>query len=253
MRATTVTTTWSRFPWARSPRNVAISPDGRFVYVSNTVSGTVSVIRNVRRHPRVVRTVRVGTEPYGMAFTPSGTKLYVANARSNDVSVLNLSEHGRWGDRRDDDDDGENGEVARPSRVWGSSRAASRSPTTATAAMATEKVYVTQFLAVDRPGVTIGADDYKEGRVTVISGRERQGDRRSGAEPDDRDRVPLERLRTSAHRSHHASNVHRDDRGVPQPVQQRGDQGLPRLSAQHGCIARRPACASTSTCSRFCR
>jgi len=32
-----------------------------------------------------------------------------------------------------------------------------------------ELIYVTQFLAVDRPGVLIGRDDYKEGRVTVIS------------------------------------------------------------------------------------
>src|SRR5207247_2641977 len=31
-----------------------------------------------------------------------------------------------------------------------------------------EKVYVTQFLASDRPGVPIGRDDYKEGHVTVI-------------------------------------------------------------------------------------
>ena len=32
-----------------------------------------------------------------------------------------------------------------------------------------EKVYVTQFLGVDRPGVLIGSDDYKEGRVAVIA------------------------------------------------------------------------------------
>ena len=32
-----------------------------------------------------------------------------------------------------------------------------------------EKVYVTQFLAIDRPGTIIGADDYKEGHVSVIS------------------------------------------------------------------------------------
>ena len=30
-----------------------------------------------------------------------------------------------------------------------------------------EKVYVTQFDAVDRPGTIIGADDYKEGRVDM--------------------------------------------------------------------------------------
>jgi YVTN family beta-propeller protein len=155
-------------PVGKEPQNVAISPDGRFVYVSNTVSGTVSVIRNVRRHPRVVRTVRVGTEPYGMAFTPNGTKLYVANARSNDVSVLNLTEHGRWGDRRDDDDDGESSEVETIEGVGLEPRGIAIT-NDGDGRDGDEKVYVTQFLAVDRPGVTIGADDYKEGRVTVIS------------------------------------------------------------------------------------
>jgi YVTN family beta-propeller protein len=144
-------------PVGKEPQNVAISPDGRFVYVSNTVSGTVSVIRNVRRHPRVVRTVRVGTEPYGMAFTPNGTKLYVANARSNDVSVLNLSEHGR----------GEIGVTtattartarSRPSRCGARPRGIAIT-NDGDGRDGDEKVYVTQFLAVDRPGVTIGADD----------------------------------------------------------------------------------------------
>ena len=137
------------------PRNLAVSPDGDWVFVSNTGSGTVSVVRASKHHPRVVRTLRVGTEPYGMAFTPNGKKLYVANARSNDVSVIDGEGHRvietiedvgveprgvavtNDGDRKDDD----------------------------------ETVLVTQFLAFDRPGVLIGRDDYKEGRVTLISAR----------------------------------------------------------------------------------
>jgi len=135
------------------PSQLAIAPDGKYVYVSNTASGTVSVIRVRRSGSRVVDTIRVGTEPYGMAFTPNGRKLYVACARSNDVYVIDprdnkvsrvitgvgLEPRGvaitNDGDRRDRD----------------------------------EKVYVTQFLGVERPGVLIGRDDYKEGRVTVIS------------------------------------------------------------------------------------
>ena len=135
------------------PRNVAISPDGHYVYVSNAVSGTVSVIRANHGHPHVIRTVRVGTEPDGMAFTPNGSKLFVANARSNNITVIDPHGH-RVIDRIPgvgleprgiaitDDGDGADGD---------------------------EKVYVTRFLAVDRPGTLIGADDYKEGRVTVIS------------------------------------------------------------------------------------
>ncbi|HEY3215380.1 MAG TPA: beta-propeller fold lactonase family protein [Candidatus Eisenbacteria bacterium] len=127
------------------PQNVAISPDGKWVYVSNTGSGTVSVIRANRGNPHMVKTIRVGTEPYGMALTPDGEKLYVANARFNDVSVI---------DTRGDRLVGTIGGVGLEPRG---------------VAVAGGKVYVTQFLGVDRPGVLIGRDDYKEGRVTVIS------------------------------------------------------------------------------------
>src|ERR1043166_915362 len=46
------------------PRNVAISPDGRRVFVSNVGSGTVSVIRASKSHPRVVRTLEVRSEDH---------------------------------------------------------------------------------------------------------------------------------------------------------------------------------------------
>src|SRR5207247_11265858 len=47
------------------------------VYVTNMVSGTVSVIDAEKK--RVVKTIRVGTEPFGCALTPDGERLYVAN------------------------------------------------------------------------------------------------------------------------------------------------------------------------------
>src|SRR5215470_3047473 len=141
----------AEIPVGDEPQNLAIHPNGRVVYVSNTVSGTISVIDAASR--RVVDTIRVGTEPYGIALTPNGRKLYVANARSNDVSVIDTATNcvikkitgvgdeprgvAITSDGDGDDDD--------------------------------EKVYVTQFLAVDRPNTIIGADDYKEGHVTVIS------------------------------------------------------------------------------------
>ncbi len=93
------------------------------------------------------------TEPYGLALTPSGRRLYVTNARSNSVSVLdtvefrvlftieNVGPEPRGITITNNGDTNDNDEL----------------------------IYVTQFLAVDRPGVLIGRDDYKEGRVTVIS------------------------------------------------------------------------------------
>src|SRR5262245_24059054 len=139
------------------PQNVAITPDGRTVYVSNTGSGTVSVIRAGGERPRVVGTIEVGTEPYGMAITRDGKKLYVANARSNDVSVIETAGN-------------------KVVRTIGGVGLEPRGVAIADGGKdddekKSEKVYVTQFLGVDVPGVLIGRDDYKEGRVTVISTR----------------------------------------------------------------------------------
>ena len=135
------------------PQNLLISPDGKTVFVSNTVSGTVSVIRADDDRPRVVETIEVGTEPWGMALTPNGRKLYVANARSNDVSVIDTEER-----RVIETIDGV-GLEPRGVAITNDGDEESKD----------EKVLVTQFLGVDVPGVLIGRDDYKEGRVTVIS------------------------------------------------------------------------------------
>ena len=142
----------------KEPRNLAISPDGKRVFVANAGEDTLTVIDLSSLPYTRLGSVKVGTEPYGLAFTPNGKKLYVANARSNTVSVVDpvslkvlktISDVGNEprglaitnnGDDKDDD----------------------------------EKVYVTQFFGVDRAGVfngsvLIGADDYKEGRVSVIA------------------------------------------------------------------------------------
>ena len=68
-------------PWC-----VALTPDDAKAYVTNMVSGTVSVIDAKKR--KVLKTVAVGTEPFGCALTPDGSRLYVANQSSNSVSVL---------------------------------------------------------------------------------------------------------------------------------------------------------------------
>lgn len=137
----------------REPNNLAISPDNNWVAVSNTVSGTVSIIH--ARLRRILVNLRVGTEPYGLAFTPNGDKLYVANATSNDVSVIDTR---RW-------------RVVRTIRNVGLQPRGIAITNNGDARDDDEKVYVTQFFAVNRPGTVIGADDYKEGRVTVISTR----------------------------------------------------------------------------------
>ena len=142
--------TLAEIPVGVEPQNVAITPNGQRVYVSNTVSGTVSVIDTASR--QVISTILAGTEPYGIALTPNGTKLYVANARSNDVSVIDTATNA----------------VTRTINGVGNEPRGIAITSDGDTSDLDEKVYVTQFLAFDRPGTTIGADDYKEGRVTVI-------------------------------------------------------------------------------------
>ena len=132
------------------PNGIAIHPNGQFVYVANTISGSVSIINAPSQ--KVVGAIFVGTEPYALALTPNGTKLYVANARSNDISVINTATN----------------QVVRT--ITGIQEPRGLAITSdGDADDNDEKLYVTQFNGVDKPGTIIGADDYKEGRVDVIS------------------------------------------------------------------------------------
>ena len=140
-------------PVGDEPRCVAITPDDKKLYVTNAVSGTVSVID--ARSYNVTKTIPVGTEPTGCALTFDGAKLYVANLGSGSVSVI---------DTRSDTlaktipNAGDKPRAIAVAEVGGQT-----------------KVYVTQFLAqlVD-DARTIdqkeGRDDGREGRVTVIDG-----------------------------------------------------------------------------------
>ena len=70
----------------QEPRCVAVHPTGRVAYVTNGISGTVSVVDLVRG--RELRQIPVGTEPRGCALTPDGSLLYVANHTEGTVSIL---------------------------------------------------------------------------------------------------------------------------------------------------------------------
>ena len=65
---------------------MAVHPNDQVAYVTNGISGTVSVVNLGQR--RVVATVPVGTEPRGCALTPNGKLLYVANHTEGTVSIL---------------------------------------------------------------------------------------------------------------------------------------------------------------------
>jgi YVTN family beta-propeller protein len=65
---------------------IAMSPNGRYAYVSNLGSNSVSVLDTANN--TMVKTVLVGTSPGGVAVTPDGAYVYVSNQGSNSVSVI---------------------------------------------------------------------------------------------------------------------------------------------------------------------
>jgi YVTN family beta-propeller protein len=66
---------------------VAVTPDGKKVYVANQFSDSVSVIAT-GSNSVVGDPIPVGDDPIGLAVTPDGSKVYVANNRDDNVSVI---------------------------------------------------------------------------------------------------------------------------------------------------------------------
>ncbi|MEZ4513901.1 MAG: beta-propeller fold lactonase family protein [Chloroflexota bacterium] len=71
------------------PQAVAISPDGRFAYVTNQFSNTLSVVDLTTLSKTT--DIPVGAGPYGVALTPDGSRAYVANSAANTVSVVDTT------------------------------------------------------------------------------------------------------------------------------------------------------------------
>jgi DNA-binding beta-propeller fold protein YncE len=83
-----------------SPSAVAFSPDGRYVYVGNQDTNSISVyavgstgaLTAVPCDPTT--SCLTGSGPQGIAVDPSGTHLYVSNGISNNVSVFSIGANG---------------------------------------------------------------------------------------------------------------------------------------------------------------
>ena len=71
----------------KTPKEVAITPDGTRAYVVNHGSDRVSVI-NTQTNQTIVPAIKVGKEPNGIAVSPDGTRAYVANGDSDSVSII---------------------------------------------------------------------------------------------------------------------------------------------------------------------
>src|SRR5262249_50390788 len=83
-----------------NPRTVAITPDGREIYVTNVSDGTVSVINNEQLAvvlPAIPTGAggAVGDTPWQLTITPDGAWAYVSNSgiHSPSVSIIDTSTH----------------------------------------------------------------------------------------------------------------------------------------------------------------
>jgi YVTN family beta-propeller protein len=69
------------------PTSVAITPDGKYAYVTDVFGKSVSVIETGLR--RNVATIEeVGGSPFGIAITPDGRYAYVTDSGSDEVAVI---------------------------------------------------------------------------------------------------------------------------------------------------------------------
>lgn len=74
------------------PMGLALSTDGRTLYVSGGRGKTVQVVGLDGEGPRVKSTIDdVGTRPWGIGVTRRGDKLYTANGPGGDVSVIDTA------------------------------------------------------------------------------------------------------------------------------------------------------------------
>jgi YVTN family beta-propeller protein len=82
------------------PSAMALSPDGRRLYVANANSDSISVIDTAQDtveatlDVRLTRSAPLGSAPNAIAVSPDGATLYVANAGNNAIAVV---EPGRQG------------------------------------------------------------------------------------------------------------------------------------------------------------
>src|SRR5262245_2162615 len=75
----------------RDPRCVAVDRKGKFAFVTNGGSGTVSVVSLVgEQRFQVVAEIPVGNEPRGCAPTPNSSRLFVANFSDGTVSIIDM-------------------------------------------------------------------------------------------------------------------------------------------------------------------
>jgi len=96
---------------------IALSRDGRLVWVVNPADDSVSVIRTDKNV--VIAKISVGDEPQSIALTPDNKLAFVANTAAGSVSVVRIrNADPRAFDASVDDEVGNHGELVTGSEPW---------------------------------------------------------------------------------------------------------------------------------------
>jgi YVTN family beta-propeller protein len=75
-------------PRYKTPLNMALSPNGKEMYIACEASHTVIVV-DVQKLKKVAE-IKVGQHPSDVTFSPDGAKAYVSNRLDDTVSVINV-------------------------------------------------------------------------------------------------------------------------------------------------------------------
>src|SRR5437762_2204295 len=81
----------AKSPVGKLPRQMAVSPDGKYVAVNNRLGDSTSIIDPVAMK-ELVR-IKVGKQPHGITFSPDSKTLFVAHERD---SLIMRFETGTW-------------------------------------------------------------------------------------------------------------------------------------------------------------
>lgn len=77
----------------KTPKGMAVSPDGKYLFVSNWHSNTLSVINITSDHPMdwtVIKTIPTGAVPRGVLVSLDSKKVFVGHMASNTMSVIDV-------------------------------------------------------------------------------------------------------------------------------------------------------------------
>ncbi|MSY34723.1 MAG: hypothetical protein F2731_06635, partial [Actinobacteria bacterium] len=70
------------------PFNVAVSPDGSSVWVTNYGTGSGTTVSRIDTATNAVTSITVGSGPYNIAVSPDGSSVWVTNYGSGTVSRI---------------------------------------------------------------------------------------------------------------------------------------------------------------------